>query len=101
MLDEFTEFIDENNILVSIVGTILSISIIDFAKSIIDNLLIPIFDDNDDEKDDEKDNEKTSFIISGKKCKHKYKLCVLDFIRFFAIITLLYCLTKILPKRRI
>jgi len=94
----FLKFLSENNVIVTVIATIISSRVSELSECIIDDLFLPILnrDADGDGKADIDDLMKYEYKISGIKFKIGKFIIVL--IKFLLILYLTYLISKIIKK---
>lgn len=95
---DFKNFLVDNDIIVTIIATILSSNVTTLTKSLMDNLIIPLIniDLNNDGKPDRENLE--SWVVDFRGAKIKIGKFLLTFIEFFFIMILIFFINKLSKK---
>lgn len=96
LLGDIAHFFEENRLYAIIIGTVISSFVTEVAFSIINNLIMPIFDFNFNNKSDITELKTVQFNILGKKIKIGNFLY--SFIRFFIVLVIFVYIDKLRGK---
>jgi len=91
---DFKDFLSDNNILVTIIATILSSNITMLTKSLMDNIIMPIIniDMNNDGTPDRENLE--NWVVKVKGVEFKVGQFILTSIEFLFILIIIYLINK-------
>ena len=95
---DFKDFLLDNNIIITIIATVLSSNITMITKSLMDNIIMPLYniDLNNDGISDRTNLE--NFIITYYGTEFKIGKFILTLIEFFIILFILYIINKFSKK---
>lgn len=92
---DFKDFLADNNILVTIIATLLSTNITTISKSLMNNIIIPLIniDLNNDGVPDRQNLQQLVININGAKIK--IGEFILTIIEFFLILIIIFTINKL------
>lgn len=95
---DFKDFLIDNDIIVTIIATILSSNVTTLTKSLMDNLILPLvnIDLNNDGIPDRQNLE--DWVVDFKGAKIKIGKFMLTFIEFFLIMIIIFFINKLSKK---
>lgn len=98
--NNFIDFIEDNNIFITIIATLLSSNINKMANSLVQNIVMPIldFDLNNDGKPDKKKLE--NIVISFKGINIRIGRFLVSLFEFCFMVYVLYIITKFFKKTK-
>lgn len=99
MYSDLVEFISENSLLASVIGTVIALNANEMAKSLADDVIIPIFDRDLDDDGRPDVNIIKNFKVSITGVPVRMGEFLLKLLRFIIICIIIFAIYLLIKKR--